>query len=201
MMASICSVSYHWFRSLGDSLVRELELRGDHLCLAAEETIIATGNLFSGTALGLYSLATLGFRPYAIELSRYRLSEARKIVSLPYIHILFILNPRALVPELSDKDHWGEGNLRDICLAADRSAHENSFLSRHIVARVQYGIYGICAVALRLAQGAIGTIAALLSLCTLGQFSFLNRVAYHGLEFPLVFRDIFFSAIKCLHPR
>ncbi|HAB99199.1 MAG TPA: hypothetical protein DCE71_05200 [Parachlamydiales bacterium] len=199
-MASICSVSSHWFRSIGDHLARDLEARGDHLCLAVEEAIPATGDLFIGLALGFYSFATLGLRTDAAGLSGHHLFEVRKVVSLPYIHILLTLNPGAAVPSLSSEDLWGGGLLRDMRLAADQSSQEDNFFKRHIAARAQYGLYGISALALRSIQGVLGIIAAFFSLCTLGHSRFLNRVAYHGLEFPLVLRDIFYASTKCIHP-
>jgi hypothetical protein len=76
----------------------------------------------------------------------------------------------------------------------------DSFFKRHIVARAGYLLLAIVCVISRVADLAIGLIAVIGALWTLGYSPSINREAFRGLRFLGVITDVVGCAIQILNP-
>lgn len=80
------------------------------------------------------------------------------------------------------------------------SNDDKSILNRHVVSRVGFGLFGVVSVVTRTTDLAIGILAAVLSLATLGVSQKVNEIAVDHLSSLRLVGDLCFSVTGVLNP-
>lgn len=190
-MHKICSSFY-----CPVSCQHSLEIRGNHLYDALEETVSGINQLFSGVILGLFSLATFGLKEKNTTDATHHLLHGGVAASAVYSCFLKSLNPEAEISQISlfgAPLYW----INNQAFTFAKSPH---LIKKHLFSRGAYAALAVSAVIIRIAEGVIGLIATIFSCLTLGIFPRLNLLASSGLRFPLLLRDLFLSATNFIHP-
>lgn len=127
-------------------------------------------------------------------------------LSCPFAGILFALNPDAVIDEDSE-EYWisGQGSgliSHHVRLAISAKAEETAdsdFWGDRLIAKILYGaIIPVCLVT-RIADFAIGLLAAPAAFVTGGLIPSLNHCAYRGLMIDGFIQDLFLATIKMIH--
>jgi hypothetical protein len=129
------------------------------------------------------------------------------IFTSAYIGLISILNPKINQNKLKEFISKNPEGLLTFFIVkslfdkAQKLSSKKSFCKRHIVSRVLFALGGLLSIITRIADAAIGLIAALLVAVTLARVEFLNNVALKCLiTFPGVFHDVLTGIRGIFHP-
>jgi hypothetical protein len=181
---------------------RYVVTRLGNLAVGVPKTIITVADTVLGIAGSGVALATLGFNSGINQTAWNHLRTSKRLILTPYLTLLRTINPNTGIGSETMKksgliSHYVRTSLR--ALAQNCYKSEN-LLKKHVASRLTYALMGIVSIITRLADGIIGSIAAIFALLTLGMIKPLNRIACRGLQFPALINDLFYSTIKVLHP-
>lgn len=84
--------------------------------------------------------------------------------------------------------------------AAKKFADSKNILVRHIFSRIGFAFTLPTSMITRVADAALGLVAATFALITLGKISSLNNFAYRNINLPGLIPDMFFGVIKTINP-
>ena len=175
--------------------------------LSATTTILDT--LVGGIA-GLGSILTLGRHKPTNRFHIYNIEVSRVIVVFPYGSLLKVINPsNEFTPKTKENriliDSNGDGLVSNFVLPklknyARKFAGSENVFKMHVLSRLTFALTAIAAVVTRVADAAIGLVAAAFSIITLGLYPSLNNLASRGLQAPEIIKDIYYAAIKTINP-
>lgn len=191
-----------------DSFLKSQVLaRAGFLASIPSSTITSAVNMIVGVGAGFATIVTGGKCSSSFRLAMDSLDNSQKTVSVLYMNFLKTLNPQARFVNHSkafitaDGDGFITNQISTAlkALALNYLSSENVF-KRHIASRLTYALLAISSVVTRVADGIIGSVAAVLSLLTLGKVESMNNLAYRGLQIPGIIKDLFYCAAKIINP-
>jgi|GEM_PF-1790277 len=149
------------------------------------------------------TIATLGMDDNIAKSSRDYLLSSASILQMPYYSLLRSINPNVHidVSEIRKDSILHPMVTSPILRKSIQLQSSRSFFHREISTRLFLAVYALASVVTRVADGAIGVLAATLSFLTLGKFNKINVIAYRSLKAPALIYDICFSAVKIINPR
>ncbi|MGD2169511.1 MAG: hypothetical protein PVI40_04655 [Chlamydiota bacterium] len=207
----------------GNFLKNQVLTRIGFLALIPYATITSAVNMIRGVGAGFATIVTAGNHLPSLRLAMNDLNSSQRIVSKVYMNFLKVLNPQAQFtskePRTSPGSIYrhltvnsnafitadGDGFITDHIssglksLARSYLSSENVF-QRQIASRLTYVLLAVSSVITRVADGVIGSVAAVLSLLTLGKVESINNLAYRGLQIPGIVKDLVYCATKIINP-
>ncbi len=201
---------------------KEILARGGYLLLAPLSIVTSLADTIIGVVLGVASIATAGKEKRIYNCTLDHLQSGRKIVVRPYVNFIKALNPEAkfsgsienmdrmtrlFAEERKDAFITGDGDgfITDFVFDklrshAQKCYNSNNLVSRHIGARLSYGLLALSCLVTRAVDGLIGVPSAIISCLTFGKIESINNLAYRGLQFPGVIKDLFYCSVKIINP-
>jgi len=176
--------------------------RAAFLSLVPLSTIASITDLVSGIFGVIASLSTLGRNKHLLRETNTHIKSFGNIISAPYLNLLKTINPNA---PFTNPKHQPTGYLAPCFISppskkATEFRSSDNFFHRHISSRLSYALTSIVAIISRALDGVIGTIAAPISILTLGKFQCINNAAFHGLKAPALLTDLFYLSAIFINP-
>ena len=204
-------VRNNWVISPNTNFVKkQIGARAAYLGLTPVSAVTSVLDTLVGSIAGIGSILTLGLHKPTNDLHVRNIALSRLIVSLPFSGFLKVINPSAEFPGKTNENRiligsQFDGLVFDFVLPklknyANEFSLSNNVFKKHVLSRLTFALTAIAAVVTRVADAAIGLVAAAFSIITLGIYPSLNNLAARGLHAPGVFHDIFYAAIKTINP-
>jgi hypothetical protein len=196
-------IDRQWVASPEASFVQKHVLaRGAHLLLApaslittAIDTIVGMG---AGVTLALYQ------NKKTLDFIVQQTNESSRLLFLPYQNFLQAINPEAEFTK-NIKEKYGPISAPAITtltsFAKECSKSEN-FFQRHVASRLTYALAALASLVTKVVEGIISIPIVAASIVTLGNFTFINDLAYRTLIASSLITDTFvIFPILVINPR
>lgn len=168
----------------------------------AVETVLRLGTTGVGIGYTACSLLTLGKVPQCNTYAFSFTSQAKWILPGLYVGAMKVVNPKF---SLSDDSPSWSGVTHTIVAVeilnlARELASSPRFISKEIASRVAFLKYGATSIITRIADLALGVLAVVASLCTLGCIPKINRFASEQLTVFGIIPDVCTALRYTLNP-
>lgn len=161
-----------------------------------------------GSISGGITIASGGTSDRAYSYAQNFLKESQPILAFPFLNALRTLNPHAnilrnrTIQEISSNGPglltaYIKEKLREKIYDLHSGHH---LLTRQVTSRLCHAVFALACVITRIVDFAVGSIAAILSFLTYGEFATINHLAYRGLKVGGVFLDVFQHIIEVINP-
>ncbi len=187
---AVCSLNYVK-NSCWNALVAPLAVRGSvkSICRATW-----------GVAATALSIATLG-KVSAINRWAGSVHSSANVLLPPYAALLKVVHPNVMLYGTGTMGILTKRFAQPFFKQAAFISQEPEFIKRHILSRLCYGLGLVASTISRVADLALGLVAAALSLVPLlGRSQAVNVFAYRQLSATLVVADICFSLRAIVNP-
>lgn len=178
---------------------RNILKRGAHLLLVPTTCIVSAIDAIIGTGASLAVILTAGKHKASYDFSKKFLLGYRALLILPYTNLLLAINPSSKNP-MTHKGGLLSKRVIPLSTAAQNYRTSNNFITRHVVTRLTYVLIAVSSLVTRAVDGVIGALAATFSILCFGQSTYLNDLAFKGLQAPEIVSDLLICLIKCINP-
>ena len=194
------------FQSTQNPFGKHVLVRMGYLGLVPLSAITCVLDVIIGLGASVAAIVTLGTKKQVFQRAMTHLSQGKgSVLALPFFNLLKTINPNAQFSSRTTIGRRGDGFLSEFAITFFRGIANNCYTSqnlftRHVLSRFTYGIMIIGSAFSRVADLAIGLLAALGAIITLGKFGSLNNLAYRGLQAPNIIKDLSYCVIKMINP-
>jgi hypothetical protein len=178
---------------------KQLLGRAVFIILAPAEFITRAIDTIIGLGAMLALFCTLGLHKPTIVFSKRFVDYSEGLAAEPYANLLRAVNPDAKYLS-NDEQGLITNFLFPLNNFAHRSCRHKNGIKRHVISRLSFALLIPACIVTRAVDGVIGTLAAILSLATLGKIPLVNKIAYRGLQAPGILRDIPGFFLQTINP-
>ncbi len=171
------------------------------LPLGIVDSTLCVGGTAVGVVASALSILNLGTSRMINDVADSTYDSVLILPSL-YIPVLKVVNPDAYSSCNSACGIVSANLARPIAAFAHKSACKSNFLDRHVISRVGYALYAVASVISRVADLAIGLVAATFAIIPcLGRIESVNNVALEHLTAFGIVSDICKSFRGMINPQ
>lgn len=189
---------------------KEILSRGLHLLLVPASVIPNALDIIIGLGASLGAIMTLGQKPAIIQFAYNHLVGLSFLISFIYKNALQTMNPHIIFGSKKNASSpWisciGNGLVTDeVHKSMEKVAityrDSHSLFKKHIASRLSYVLLAAACLVTRAIDGALGALAAIFSLITIGKIPSINNIAVRGLQAPAIILDLFGCTIYFINP-
>ena len=163
-------------------------------------TAIATaGDCFKGILFAVLSFATVGLSKRINKLAGYNLMHSMELIPQIFRSALQIINPKSEL-DANDIDGFFTQKVVNKYLDLQSDLSDGNWFKRNVLSRAIHLILIPTSVIARVADFALGVIAAVGAVLTVGKFEKLNSFAYKNLQVMQIVRDLWFHVLQTINP-
>lgn len=199
-IAQPCTKSGDDFSTSSDVFQRHFVARANYIVAIPLNITTGIADTVVGLVARIGSLITGGAFAKINKIAQNHMKSLQELLSRPYYCLLRAINIHASF-EIPPKCLGFAADLIKIFKDKAKSCRNtDDFITKHVVSRLNYMLFGIAALVTRAVDKFISEIAFILSLVTLGLLTKVNEVAYRSLMFPNLINDLTFSIVKVINP-
>jgi hypothetical protein len=193
------SIYKSWASPDASFVQKHVLARGAYLLLAPASLITTAIDTIVGLGAAIGAILTLGRSQKIFDFACEFIGESDFLLSYPYKNFLQAINPDADFGV--QRGYIVSSAISPIEDFAKECSESENFLQRHVASRLTYALAALVSLVTKAVDGVISIPMTAISIITLGNFAFINNLAYKTLKAPGIISDIFYFSVYVLNPQ